>query len=191
MARRWAICRIQSENVHGTNGIGTSLACRTPVQIRGAAHWLRDNHVWTCNGAPIFHNGEMVGCLNLSTPSKETNSLSMGLVISSVTAIERELDFTESLRAVQLLTKQQNAILALMRNGIIMTDRDGRIIQANPKAHEIIGDQRDWLGLPVSDVLKANVDFPRLIMNGTSLNDHEVPSGWGTSMPTSTYRRRR
>ena len=165
---------IQSEAVNGTNGIGTSLACRAPVKIRGAAHWLMDNHSWTCSGAPIFFKDEIVGCLNLSTPSSQDNSLSMGLVVSSVTAIERELELTQSLKAVQRLTKQQNAILALMRNGIILIDKDGRVIQANPKAHAILEEERDWVGIPVSDVLKSNFDFDRLLMNGASLNAHEI-----------------
>jgi len=165
---------IQSESVVGTNGIGTAIASRSLVQIRGAEHWLLDNHAWTCNAAPILVGTKLIGCLNLSTPSRRQNSLSMGLVGSAVTAIVRELELSSTLKEVRYLTEQQNAILKLMENGVIFISRAGRIVQSNERAHAILKDRRDWDGLHVSDVLKCNLDFMAVFDSGNMLEAHEI-----------------
>ncbi|CAM5707588.1 hypothetical protein SALBM135S_07735 [Streptomyces alboniger] len=41
-----------SEDVMGTNGVGTPLVVRRPVQVFSAEHFVRTQHAWTCTGAP-------------------------------------------------------------------------------------------------------------------------------------------
>lgn len=40
------------ESVVGTNGVGTALVARRPVQVFSAEHFVSSHHDWTCAGAP-------------------------------------------------------------------------------------------------------------------------------------------
>ncbi|HUH67152.1 MAG TPA: hypothetical protein VLZ07_12025, partial [Syntrophales bacterium] len=42
-----------SEEVAGTNGAGTALKLRKPLQVYAAEHYCINSHKWTCSGAPI------------------------------------------------------------------------------------------------------------------------------------------
>lgn len=42
-----------SEEITGTNAIGTALASRAPVQVHSAEHFVRSLHGWTCAAAPV------------------------------------------------------------------------------------------------------------------------------------------
>ena len=165
---------IQSEAVVGTNGIGTALAAKGMIQIRGAEHWLMDSHSWTCNAGPIVMNNTMIGCLNLSTPSKRQNALSLGLVSSAITAITRELELSSTLREVQFLTQQQNAVLKLMENGVIIISHEGNILQANERAHGILKDSRDWTAMTIENVIKSNINFMEIFHGQTMLDGREI-----------------
>ncbi len=43
-----------SEEKVGTNGIGTALEIKRPIQVSGAEHYCQKNHFWTCSAAPIL-----------------------------------------------------------------------------------------------------------------------------------------
>ena len=45
---------ITTEQLRGTNGIGTCVAERRPIEIIGAEHYLTVGHRWSCSAAPIF-----------------------------------------------------------------------------------------------------------------------------------------
>jgi transcriptional regulator of acetoin/glycerol metabolism len=60
---------IWSEDLRGTNGIGTALAARCPVSIVRDDHFTVDFTQLTCNAAPIHgERGSIAGVLNVTTP---------------------------------------------------------------------------------------------------------------------------
>nr|WP_156040090.1 GAF domain-containing protein [Alicyclobacillus macrosporangiidus] len=44
-----------SEEVVGTNALGTALAVGRPVEVLGAEHFCESAHAWACVAAPILH----------------------------------------------------------------------------------------------------------------------------------------
>lgn len=46
-----------AEAVVGTNGVGTALVARQPVQVFSAEHFVSSHHEWTCAGAPVRDPG--------------------------------------------------------------------------------------------------------------------------------------
>ncbi|MFI6348386.1 GAF domain-containing protein [Streptomyces sp. NPDC050560] len=58
------------EGEAGTNGIGTALVVRRPVQVTSAEHFVSRHHPWTCAGAPITdpRDGRLLGVVDLSGP---------------------------------------------------------------------------------------------------------------------------
>ncbi len=165
---------VHSEQVIGTSGIGTSLCVDNPVQIHAEEHWLQDNHSWSCNSSTIHRSGKVVGCLNLSCPFDTSHEHSLGLIVASVNAIERELELTASLTEKQGLIQQQNAVLELVDTGIILIDRQGMILKTNRMMHDILHIDADMVGHLVSETIPVNIDFLSLMAEEHSLNDQEA-----------------
>jgi sigma-54 dependent transcriptional regulator, acetoin dehydrogenase operon transcriptional activator AcoR len=165
---------IHAEDVVGTSGIGTSIYIDAPVQIRAEEHWLQDNHSWSCNSSTIHRSGKVIGCLNLSCPCDKSHEHSLGLIVASVNAIERELELTASLTEKQGLIQQQNAILELVDTGIVLIDGRGSILKTNRMANDILHAGTDSVGRHISELVPANIDFMALMAEGQSLCDHEA-----------------
>jgi sigma-54 dependent transcriptional regulator, acetoin dehydrogenase operon transcriptional activator AcoR len=165
---------VHHEKVIGTSGIGTSIAVDRPVQIHAEEHWLQDNHGWSCNSSTIHRKGGIIGCLNLSCPLERSHEHSLGLIVASVNAIERELELTASLTEKQGLIHQQNAVLELVDTGIILIDRQGVILKTNRMAQDLLRVDSEIVGRSVSQTLTTGIDFLALMASGHSLNDQET-----------------
>ncbi|MGD6755162.1 GAF domain-containing protein [Streptomyces sp. BH105] len=59
-----------AEDVVGTNGIGTPLVTRRPVQVFSAEHFVQSLHPWMCTGAPVKdpRDGRLLGVVDISGP---------------------------------------------------------------------------------------------------------------------------
>jgi hypothetical protein len=95
------------ESVVGTNGIGTPVVTRRPVQVFAAEHFVRSQTSWTCTGAPITdpRDGRLIGVVDVSGPLETMHPATLAWVDSVAKLAEarlRELHQTslEQLRAV-------------------------------------------------------------------------------------------
>ncbi|MFD4637465.1 GAF domain-containing protein [Lentzea sp. NPDC058436] len=61
-----------SEDVIGTNAMGTALATGKPVTVHSREHLVRTYHGWTCAASPIHdpHTGLLLGVVDVSGPLK-------------------------------------------------------------------------------------------------------------------------
>jgi transcriptional regulator of acetoin/glycerol metabolism len=171
---------IHSEDVIGTNGMGTALMIDGSIQVHAEEHWMVHNHCWSCSTATIHENEAIVGCLNLSCPMHKAHEHSVGLIVAAVNAIERELVLTATLSEKQSLLKQQSAILELTDVGIILIDRKGIIQRTNKILRDIFEVGNGWEGRQISELIDADIDFVSLLADEVSLNDHEISVRIGT-----------
>jgi AraC-like DNA-binding protein len=93
---------VWSEQIEGTNGIGTCITEQRPVQVHGGQHFRSRHGSLTCSGAPIFNPfGKLAGVLDISTVADEgserTQQLALAATIASARAVEERL-FRESFR---------------------------------------------------------------------------------------------
>ncbi|WP_236239348.1 GAF domain-containing protein [Streptomyces sp. CC228A] len=81
------------ESTVGTNGVGTALVARRPVQVHSAEHFVATHHPWTCAGAPITdpRDGRLMGVLDLSGPVATVHPATLLLVGSVARLAEAEL----------------------------------------------------------------------------------------------------
>ncbi|WP_309505796.1 GAF domain-containing protein [Streptomyces pyxinae] len=81
------------ESTVGTNGLGTSLVTRRPVQVHSAEHFVSTHHPWTCAGAPITdpRDGTLLGAVDVSGPLGTMQPLTLLLVASVARLAEAEL----------------------------------------------------------------------------------------------------
>ncbi|MYW07860.1 GAF domain-containing protein [Streptomyces sp. SID2563] len=96
-----------SEEITGTNAIGTALASRAPVQVHSAEHFVRTLHGWTCAAAPVRdpRDGRLMGIVDISGPASTFHPTTLALVRSVARLAEseirvRHLEAVDRLRAV-------------------------------------------------------------------------------------------
>jgi hypothetical protein len=128
------------ENVVGTNGIGTPVVVRRPVQVFASEHFVRSQTSWTCTGAPIKdpRDGRLIGVVDVSGPLDTMHPATLAWVDSVAKLAEsrlRELHLAslEQLRAVAA------PVLARLTGRALVVDRDGwtAAVTGMPYAHRI------------------------------------------------------
>jgi hypothetical protein len=82
-----------TEQVVGTNAIGTALAEAAPVQLFSAEHYEQKQHPWYCTAAPIHdpRTGDLLGIVDVSGPALTLHPAITALVESAVRLAEATL----------------------------------------------------------------------------------------------------
>ncbi len=78
------------EGAVGTNGIGTALAMRQPVQVHAAEHFCEGIKSWTCAAAPVFLPGteQVIGVIDISGPPSTYQRSNLVLAVAAARQIE-------------------------------------------------------------------------------------------------------
>ncbi|MDH6699697.1 helix-turn-helix domain-containing protein [Streptomyces sp. MAA16] len=115
-----------SEEVVGTNGVGTPVVVREPVQVFASEHFARSQATWTCTGAPITdpRDGRLLGVVDVSGPLEMAHPATLAWVgsvakLAEARLRERHLASLERLRAVAAVP------LARLAGRALVVDRDG------------------------------------------------------------------
>lgn len=115
-----------TEQVRGTNAIGTVIAEKKPVSVLGKDHYCKDHAFLFCVGAPIFDpSGKLIAVLDISGFYKEYHSSMLAMVDVMARNIE---DWLLIHRPEQQLVislspdqdKNYRALLAVNKEGIII-----------------------------------------------------------------------
>ncbi len=139
---------VWSEQVEGTNGIGTAIVEQRPVLVHCGQHFRTRHANLSCAGAPIFDaDNKLIAVLDASRidlgRSERTHGLVLAAVTASVRAIEERL-FRHSFRRAWTIaaappqTSGAGLLLAI--------DDDQRVVGADRVAREALGlDEKDLL----------------------------------------------
>jgi sigma-54 dependent transcriptional regulator, acetoin dehydrogenase operon transcriptional activator AcoR len=94
-----------SEDVVGTNGLGTSLETARPITIHGAEHFAESLHPFTCAGAAIRHpiTRRVAGTLSVTSLNKDSSPLMAATLRKLVREVEEQLYGESTLRERELL----------------------------------------------------------------------------------------
>ncbi|MFE4612874.1 GAF domain-containing protein [Streptomyces niveus] len=115
-----------SEQVTGTNAIGTALAARAPVRVHSAEHFVHVLTNWTCAAAPVHdpRDGRLLGVIDVSGPATGFHPTTLALVTSVARLAESELR-ERHLRAVERLRSVAAPILCRVRGRAVAVDTHG------------------------------------------------------------------
>jgi sigma-54 dependent transcriptional regulator, acetoin dehydrogenase operon transcriptional activator AcoR len=82
-----------SEEIVGTNGIGTVLEEARPLVVVGGEHFAEAFNRLACAGAPIRHpvTRRLVGVLDVTCPAAIANELVLAIALEAAGAVERRL----------------------------------------------------------------------------------------------------
>jgi transcriptional regulator of acetoin/glycerol metabolism len=123
-----------TEDVVGTNGIGTALWTGEPVFVHAAEHFCAGIKSWTCAGAPIRDpfDGKIIGVVDLSGHPDIFRPHNIAMVAAAAREIERALADSQNEERMRLL----EAFIASASgyrstDGVMIIDRQGRAIYSN------------------------------------------------------------
>jgi transcriptional regulator of acetoin/glycerol metabolism len=125
-----------SEDIVGTNGIGTSLETIRPIIVSGAEHFNEALHPFTCAGAPILHpiTGRVAGTLSVTSLVEDASTL-MGATLRKLTReIAGQMYGDSTLRERELLhhflserRRGCTAVVALNQDTVIANTAGARL----------------------------------------------------------------
>ncbi|MEM8710863.1 MAG: sigma 54-interacting transcriptional regulator [Planctomycetota bacterium] len=131
---------IWSEDLRGTNAIGTALAEGRPVLVDGEAHFARSNGALACIAAPIRDpSGRMLGVLDATAPAARLGALESSLIMDVVRAIEeliRIRAYGPGLgrgRGLQLVER----LMERAAGPAFLVERPDRVVRRNHLAREL------------------------------------------------------
>jgi transcriptional regulator of acetoin/glycerol metabolism len=126
-----------SEEVRGTNGIGTAAVEGAPLEVFGSEHYFSRYGFLTCSASPIFDpRGKAVGVFDISGDYRGFQSHTLGLVRLSVQLLERRLFEVEFQNEILVAFHPRPEYLGTLQEGLIAISPDGWILGANPVARE-------------------------------------------------------
>ena len=128
-----------SEQQVGTNAIALSIAERTPLQVRGAEHFLRQYHDLAVAAAPIFSmTGRLLGALGIFTDRTHYSRHMVGLAAAGANAIASQRQTDTLLAENNNQLAQLNGVLGSISEGLLVWDQDGILQHVNPAAERIL-----------------------------------------------------
>jgi sigma-54 dependent transcriptional regulator, acetoin dehydrogenase operon transcriptional activator AcoR len=121
------------ESVVGTNGIGTALAMRRPVQVHAAEHFCQGIKSWTCAAAPVFLPGteKILGVIDISGPPSTYQGGNLVLAMTAARQIESMLSERASREHVHLLDAYLKFGASATTTATLVLDRNAKLIHSS------------------------------------------------------------
>ena len=130
-------CR--SEQRLGTNGIGTVLVNRRPLQVFGAEHYYETHNHWACSGAPILlPDGSLGGSICLSGMAEKVTDHTLGMVVAAADAITRQLKLKSAYDELALAWKNLDLIIETVPKAICLLDTHLQVKAFNAQATKLL-----------------------------------------------------
>lgn len=133
-----------SEELIGTNAIGTTIATHQPVQIYASEHYCIDVKHWTCAAAPILDplGKTLLGVVDVSGVKETFHGHTLGLVISAAKQIEGVLARRDAELHGRLLEHAMDGFSRYGNDCVVLFDQRGRIVKTSgsmQQAREMYG----------------------------------------------------
>lgn len=133
-----------SEDLIGTNAIGTTIATHQPVQIYASEHYCIDVKHWTCAAAPILDplGRNLLGVVDVSGVKETFHGHTLGLVISAAKQIEGILARRDAELHGRLLEHAMDGFSRYGNDCVVLFDQRGRIVKTSgsmQQAREMYG----------------------------------------------------
>jgi transcriptional regulator of acetoin/glycerol metabolism len=141
----------------GTNGPGTALAEKRPVEVFASEHFVEAWQYWSCSAAPIIAPGsaELVGLVDLTGPWAAHDVQALVAARAIAHAIE------ERFRAVQLVRDQVVEYAFRMAtaagDGAFAIDHRGRVLAVNEVARRRLAFEGLDVPVPIRERLEASL----------------------------------
>jgi len=163
-----------SQEDRGTNVISLTLQQNRPVQLIGTDHYHTFLHNSACYGVPFHYTdgNNLLGGIYIMTAVVLHNPFFLMTLETVVDSIERELLLRKQNRKLNIMNQ---IMLSKTRNGIIITDTEGKITQCNRFAEKIFGYSKEQtIGTIVLDSPVTGKYFKDVLQNEGIYEDFEM-----------------
>lgn len=154
---------VWSEQVAGTNAIGTALAAAEPIQLYGAEHFCAGIKHWTCSADVIRdpHDGMILGAVDLSGLTDAYQSNALDFAIMAARLIETNLASDYFIARQKVIEATKTMFDGWKNEGLLAFDRHGRLVKANQFAHRALEELgADLVITPQCRVPALDLDTP-------------------------------
>lgn len=164
------------EETMGTNGVGTCLALRKPIQIWAEEHYYQGNFPWYCSAAPIFDlEGNILGCLNVTGTSKNVHAHTLGMVIGVANAIERQIKIDHVTAENQKIIRKQKIMLDLISEGVLIVNPSSIVTDINQKALRLLGIAKNKIvNQPLTKLIPSGINLYDILTDQIMIKNIEV-----------------
>lgn len=129
----------------GTNAIGTAIAERHHVSVRGAEHFFDAHHILSCSAVPILDpGGAVIGVLDFTNDSRLAQTHTLALVKRAVQEIERRLFESRFGGHEQMHFHADPSLVDGPHEGLLAFEAE-RLVGANRYGLDLLG--LDWSAL--------------------------------------------
>ena len=168
----------RAEHIAGTNAIGTCLEIQAPIQTWNGEHFVTSHRQYSCSSGPIFdEDGNLLGCLNITGRNTEIHTHTLGMVLSAVDGITKELKIRKAYNEIKSMSAQRSSILESVTSGLILLNEHDQIIQMNGNAQRMLHlNGQNAIGKNINSLI--SLDEPNHVYNFYNLkkafNDKET-----------------
>ncbi len=123
-----------SEDLAGTNGIGSAIARKAPVHVYASEHFCEAWHTWTCAGTPILNpfRDEVLGVIDFTTSQNDFAASALALSYSLSTNIAAELRVQIEMERLQLVHQYAACSARFPSDAVLVYDRLGLLVRSSP-----------------------------------------------------------
>jgi sigma-54 dependent transcriptional regulator, acetoin dehydrogenase operon transcriptional activator AcoR len=168
---------IWSEEVQGTNAIGTALVEQMPVRITGGEHFTASNGFLSCSASPVFDPyGNVLGILDVSGDSLASQQHTMALVRISTQQIENQMFATGFTTDIILHFHSRPEFIGSLYEALAVFSMDGKLKAANRSALLHLGlDRYRYQQVDFTDLFALR--FDALLVQTGQLQELRTNSG--------------
>jgi len=170
-----------SEEIRGTNAIGTALSENAPISVFGWEHFVHDNHFLACWAAPIQNSqGAPIGALDISGEASRDREKILTIAMMGANMIEKNLRLFELENQLKFYQEGAKLASSLLQQGFLAIDHNGIITNINTLGAALLGrNQEDIIGQFAADIFSSPKGW---MLSGHSLDlQIKEPSGKGIS----------
>lgn len=158
----------------GTNSVALALKHREPVEVIGNDHFHSCLSGIACYSAPFFYceSGGLAGTVSTMTMTDYASHFHLGLLSSAVDSIEREIQLQEQNHKLNLFNQ---VVINSTPLGIVMTDKNGDILEFNPGAEAITGVKKERvLGKAIKHLSVIEEYVKNVLQDGRKVENIEI-----------------
>ena len=150
---------VWTEELRGTNALGTCLRTRKAVQVYGGEHYLRVHSDVSCISAPIFDGkGNLAGLLDASCRSTIRQQHTAALVQMSAGNIENSLIRNSHDNCIIIQFHPRQEYLTTLSAGLLVLDETFRVVAANRRGNAFISSEKDLMGKHFDELFDNNIE---------------------------------
>ena len=152
---------IWSEEMAGTNGMGTCLAAGSPVWVHREDHFFQELAQLTCSAVPVYDPfGEIIAVLDVSSRSSVMQQHLLVMLGMTARMIENRLIDRRFSKAHPLHFHSRPEFVFTLHEGKLAVDADGQVLAANRSALFQLGltSMKDIRSRRVEDLFATSLD---------------------------------